>query len=164
MNDDQLKATFSFSWSDQPEGEVKYREDVNLDVFSLWEIARNVQELGPERAKGFAEFMVLIAHLHPDVDNPAMSPTQRAKVLSVIQTLTGLFSRKWESSDLESQVIDFTYQLMRKKMMSRTLAAQFASIKLRKHYTPDAWRLKVDRWAKNVAKLPKVEFRKSLKP
>jgi hypothetical protein len=141
----QLWATISFEWSDHLEGSEEYKEDVRLDLFSLWELTRIVQDLGPTRAMAFAQFAVTIAHLHPNVENPSASTEEGIKIASAVHWLSGLFIRKREPRDLEDQVIDFTYHLMREKVMSREAAATFASLKLGATST-DAYRKKVDRW------------------
>jgi hypothetical protein len=57
-----------------------------------------------------------------------------------------MFSRQWDT--LEERVLDFTYQWMRTKAMTREMAAFFASSQLG-YISTDAWRKKVDRWAKS---------------
>ena len=65
----------------------------------------------------------------------------------------------------EEPVIGFTYRLLRARMLTRAQAAGFASALLRKkveEVSPDAWRVKVDRWAERN-KQPPVGIRKRQK-
>ena len=71
--------------------------------------------------------------------------------------------KQWTSR--EEFVLGFTYEQLHAKKITREQAAKLASRVLKKPYTTDAFRVKLDRWAEHPSRrLPKVGIRKRQKP
>jgi len=146
-DDTQLWLRFQLNYTEQTEsGTKRYAEHFRLHLFSAWEIADAVQKMGGHQALEFARFAVTIARLTPTIEQPMPSPEEEQRLTQAINGLMLMFTRQWDT--LEDRVIDFTYQWMRRKAMTREMAAFFASKQLG-FITTDAWRKKVDRWAKS---------------
>jgi hypothetical protein len=141
----ELSLRFIFRFTEETDkGPCQREVYLPMSVFTAWEIAEAVQKLGEEQALTFARLAVTITKITPD-EPPHLTPDETARLQAAIDRLTGLFSQQWET--LEDRVIDFTYQWMLRKAMSREVAALFASTKLGPQPT-DAYRKKVDRWVK----------------
>lgn len=144
--DPQLFLTILMGFSEETDqGVVRYEERLRIPLDTAWTIVEAIQTLGPEQARTFAEVMLVITRLGPLNKNPMPSPQEKLRLFQGITLISTMFNRRWD--DLEDRVIDFTYQWMLHRRMTRQMAAKFASSKLG-HVSTDAWRKKVDRWAR----------------
>ncbi len=129
---------------------------LHLPLYVAWDIVEIVQELGIDRAVRFARFALIVARAG-HAERPTPTEDEMIKLRATISHLANLFSRQW--STFEDRVLDFTYQFLQHSDMDRKMAAEFAAMKLKKGPVDDAWReawrKRVDRWAKSH-KLPLV--------
>ena len=149
-----IRITITFNVNTD-QGREQRQEHLIFGLFDLWKIAEIIRFGGPDSARAFAVFAVIVAKMDPAVEYPFPTPGEHAKLAGAIDLLWEMCRRQWEEK--EDRVLDFTYELLRRQYIGRELAAFFASATLGKHYTTDAWRVKLDRWTERQdPKLPKV--------
>ncbi len=139
--------------------ETKVPIQLPIDVF--WDISEAIGKMGPDQAGRFAHFIVTVSRAGLITQNlsPFPLPQEQIVIEQVIADLAKVYTAKYET--LEDRVLAFTHWYLRQGM-KHDVAAQFASAKLGKQYSGDAWRKKVLRWAKPRG-LGKVEQRKRTK-
>ena len=132
---------------------------IPLDV--AWRLSDAIHRLeSVELAIQLGMFAFAAARVDPSIDDPRPSDIHTQKITTAITFLASLLPQHWNTP--RDRALEFTYQLLRRKFLTREEAARFASTVLGKHYSTDAWRLAVDRWAAQLGR-PPVEIRRRQK-
>jgi hypothetical protein len=136
-------------------GEVEDEQLIRIPLYVAWDIMEVVHTVGVELALRFASFAITVARLSP-TEEPAPTQEEMAKLGGALSFLAEMLEPRPDgprSDKLEERLLAFTYQFLRHTTMDRKMAAEFAAVKLKKGQVDDAWheawRKRVNRWAKS---------------
>ncbi len=127
----------------------------NLPADTYWDVYEAVTRAGVDRASDLAYMVGWVLK-----GGQPLSEEESKFLTRLIEAIKDS-GAQWDSK--EEFVLYLLYQELHEKRITRKQAARAASRMLKKTYTTDAWRMAVDRYAKNKG-LPRVEQRKPKRP
>ncbi len=145
----------TFNLTEQNEG---HKLHMVLPLEMLWGMARAANNSGMGAIMLIVDASIHIAH---EAERQKI-PSSTAAVITAWSQIIKIFGGDPESqlgawieeTPKEEEVLRFTYGLLKRKVIPHQLAAQIASVMRQEQFTPNAWRKKVDRWARRNGLAP----------
>ena len=138
-----------FFMKDSLTGETVPRAIPYREFFALYQL---IKAAGRDDAHNAATYLASVAlDREPTVEEAVRLRTVLEAVHYYIYTD--------KAPDKETTALEITYTLLRSKAITHKGAAELASDLVGKHFEPNTWRMRIDRWAEKHGR-PKVEQRK----
>lgn len=147
------RITLDWEFIDPESAAVQQQISHTAPLLGLWGWFRAIRRIGAPMAASFVEFGLGLAG-QEDVE-----PPMHEFIVSLLNAFVEMAEVTADSDDIAEHVLGFTYALLRKQDLRPPEAAAFASGILHKPFTTEAWRRRVERWAR-ANNLPQVEQRK----
>jgi len=162
-NDDQIKRTLDTSATTVTLG-IDFPDQSSIDVDVPLDIAfaafATIHRVGYKNAAQMINFVSTLSRTLVNLKKAHPSLDTSLGLYAVLQGLDdGRAPKDLDEDTREQLTLSFCYSLLRDKAITRPKAAVIATALLKKEpdITPDAWRLKLDRWIERENQRPDVQ-------
>ncbi len=148
--------SFRWSWEDEVSGKRRYG---NMALFPFVPIYIAIQTPSPfTGGGGVSTYEIMETGLLLAGHTPTKDDERRLRSAVIALEMA---TYQWRT--LTDFLVEYSYIMLKNRKLNYATAADYASMMLGRKIKPDAWRMRVTKWA-DLAGLPKIEQRKRRPP